>query len=197
MVLTGACQDIIETMVNAIFLDRDGVIIENRENYVRGWSDVAFIPGVLSALEKLSASSYKIVIITNQSAVGRGIISLAAANEINRQVVNQIEKNGGRVDGVFICPHAPSVQCDCRKPQPGLLLQAAAALKIDLSGSVMVGDALSDVQAGQNAGVQRTVLVLTGRGAVQASLPEAALLKPFEVCNSLSDLLPDLLIQYK
>jgi D-glycero-D-manno-heptose 1,7-bisphosphate phosphatase len=171
----------------ALFLDRDGVIIENRDAYVRSWEDVAFLPGALQALAALSASPFAIVIVTNQSAVGRGLIPLARAEAINRGVVDQIEKSGGRVDGVFICPHAPGDACSCRKPLPGLLLQAADALHLDLSQSVMVGDAVSDLMAGQNAGVRRTFLVRTGRGAAQALLPEAALLQPFAICDALSD----------
>ncbi len=172
----------------ALFLDRDGVIIENRDQYVRSWDDVAFLPGALDALAALRGSRYALVIVTNQSAVGRGIITLAEADAINRRVVAEIEKNGGRVDGVFVCPHAPADACDCRKPRPGLLLQAAAALDLDLSQSVMVGDAISDLLAGQNAGIRRTFLVRTGRGAAQALLPEAADLQPFQICDALRDI---------
>lgn len=173
----------------ALFLDRDGVIIENRDQYVRSWDDVAFLPGALDALAALRQSRYALVIVTNQSVVGRGIITLAEADAINRRLVAEIEKNGGRVDGVFVCPHAPAIACDCRKPRPGLLLQAAAALDLELSESVMVGDAISDLLAGQNAGIRRTFLVRTGRGAAQALLPEAAEIQPFQMCDALRDVL--------
>ncbi len=171
----------------ALFLDRDGVIIENRDHYVRSWSDVEFLAGSLAALAAMRSHPYAIVIVTNQSAVGRGIISLAEANTINARVVAEIEKSGGRVDGVFICPHAPADACQCRKPMPGLLLQAAQALDLDLARSVMVGDAISDLLAGQNAGIQRLFLVRTGRGAIQAALPETAQLGPFQICDALTD----------
>lgn len=174
-------------MFPAIFLDRDGVIIENRAEYVRRWEDVTFIPEALTALKALSHTRYKIVIVTNQSAVGRGIVPLAAAEQIGERIVEVIKKNSGHVDGVFVCYHAPDANCDCRKPRPGLLFQAAAALSIDLSRSVMVGDAISDIQAGQNAGVQQTFLVRTGRGAAQAALPEAAHLRHFRICDTLAD----------
>lgn len=154
---------------------------------MRSWSDVEFLAGSLSALAAMRARPYAIVIVTNQSAVGRGIISLAEANTINARVVAEIEKSGGRVDGVFICPHAPADACQCRKPMPGLLLQAAQALDLDLARSVMVGDAISDLLAGQNAGIQRLFLVRTGRGAVQAALPETAQLGPFQICDALTD----------
>lgn len=176
-------------MFPAVFLDRDGVIIENRDNYVRAWEDVAFIPGALSALSNLSRSPYKIVMVTNQSAVGRGILSLSTAQAINQRIVAEIEKSGGRIDAVFICPHAPKDACDCRKPKPGLILQAARSLNLDLTRSIMVGDALSDLSAGQNAGVGQTFLVRTGRGAAQALLPEASHLRPFRIYATLSEVL--------
>nr|MBI2905503.1 D-glycero-beta-D-manno-heptose 1,7-bisphosphate 7-phosphatase [Chloroflexota bacterium] len=150
----------------AIFLDRDGVIIENREAYVRSWQDVAFIPGALDALQGMAATSYAIVIVTNQSGVGRGMLSLETATALNARVVAEIVRAGGRVDGLYLCPHTPEDGCDCRKPRPGMLLQAARELGLDLTRSWMVGDALSDLQAGQAAGAQ-SVLVLTGRGGMQ------------------------------
>lgn len=177
----------------AIFLDRDGVIIENRPNYVRSWEDVTIFPQALSVLARLRDLPYQIVIVTNQSVVGRGGISLQAAQAINERLVAQIVDAGGRIDGVFMCPHAPSDRCECRKPKPGLLLQAAQALAIDLSSSWMIGDALTDVMAGKAAGVKRTALVLTGRGMAQMERPEADRISPFVVYDDLSAALADLL----
>jgi D-glycero-D-manno-heptose 1,7-bisphosphate phosphatase len=180
-------------MQPAIILDRDGVIIENRDNYVRSLDDIVFYPQALQALARGAGSPYRIVIVTNQSAVGRGIISYHLAEEINHRVVFEIEKYGGRVDGVFICPHTPLDNCTCRKPQPGLLFQAAKALSIDLKKSILIGDALTDILAGQAAGVPSRVLVMTGRGAQQACLPEAAELEPFQIFETLENAL-DVLI---
>ena len=151
----------------AIFLDRDGVIIENRADYVKSVAEVAFIPGVLKALASVRRWPGAIVVITNQSAVGRGLITLAAAVAINAYVRQQVEAAGGRLDGLYLCPHLPADGCACRKPAPGLLRQAARDLRLDLRASVMIGDALTDVQAGHAAGT-RAVLVRTGRGAEQA-----------------------------
>ncbi len=172
----------------AVFLDRDGVIIENRAGYVRTWDDVAFYEQALEALRLMRPLPCAIVIVTNQSAVGRGIISLAQAEAINRRVVEHIRSRGGRVDAAYLCPHAPGTGSSCRKPQPGMLLQAARDLNLDLSRSWMVGDALTDLQAGQAAGVAQTVLVRTGRGEAQLSLPEAANLGDFRVVNDLLSL---------
>jgi D-glycero-D-manno-heptose 1,7-bisphosphate phosphatase len=146
-----------------VFLDRDGVINENRADYVKSWAEVSFLPRALTAIRRLSQSCYRLVIVTNQSAVGRGIISLRAAQEINQRLLDAIGAYEGRIDGVYMCPHHPDAACGCRKPQPGLLLRAAAELSIDLEGSYLVGDSWSDLAAAQAAGV-RGILVLTGRG---------------------------------
>jgi D-glycero-D-manno-heptose 1,7-bisphosphate phosphatase len=155
-------------MQPAIFLDRDGVIIENCAHYVRSWADVQIFPQALAALAQISSWPYKVVIVTNQSVVGRGLISLESARAINDRLVDVIVRCGGRVDGVFMCPHAPEEGCACRKPRPGLLLQAQQAFSLDLSRSLMIGDALTDLMAAQAAAVGRMALVRTGRGAAQA-----------------------------
>ncbi len=151
----------------AIFLDRDGVLIENKADYVRDWSQVNIYPEAIYALSSAAIRNYKIVIVTNQSAVGRGLISLKIAEDINNQLVSTIRNHGGQVDAVYMCPHEPAEGCFCRKPKPGLLLQAAKDLSLDLQRSWMIGDAWSDLQAGQSAGVRQSILLRTGRGAEQ------------------------------
>jgi D-glycero-D-manno-heptose 1,7-bisphosphate phosphatase len=153
----------------AVFLDRDGVLIDNVDTYVRTWNDVHFLPGVFEAMQRLQSSPYVTVLVTNQSAVGRGIITAAQALEINARIVEEIETHGGRVDGAYLCLHSPANACDCRKPAPGLLLQAQAELELDLGTSFLIGDALTDLQAADAAGV-RGILVRTGRGAAQEQL---------------------------
>ena len=137
----------------ALFLDRDGVIIENRANYVRSWDDVSIYPQALQALASVRHWPGKIIVVTNQSAVGRGLITLQTAESINARLVHKIYQNGGRIDGVYMCPHAPDAGCDCRKPQPGLLQQAAANFALCMEQSWMIGDALTDIAAGLAAGV--------------------------------------------
>ena len=154
-------------MFPAIFLDRDGVLIENKSDYVRDWSQVKIFPEAIHALSHSALNHYKIVIVTNQSAVGRGLISLETADEINNRLVRLIHARGGQVDGVYLCPHKPDDDCSCRKPKPGLLLRAAAELSLDLKRSWMIGDAWSDVQAGRAAGVRYSILLKTGRGREQ------------------------------
>jgi D-glycero-D-manno-heptose 1,7-bisphosphate phosphatase len=154
-------------MHQAIFLDRDGVLIENRSDYVRDWSQVKIFPDAIHALSHSAIKNYKIVIVTNQSAVGRGLISLETAKDINGRLVDLIHHSGGQMDAVYLCPHKPDDGCNCRKPKPGLLLQAAKELSLDLRRSWMIGDAWSDVQAGQMAGVRQAILLKTGRGREQ------------------------------
>ncbi len=177
---------------SALFLDRDGVIIENRPNYVRSWADVAIYPQALRALSRLSHWPGKIVIVTNQSAVGRGLVAMGDAEAINQRLVQEIAQAGGRIDAVFMCPHAPADHCDCRKPAPGLLIRASQALSIDLQQSIMIGDALTDVMAARAAGVGVSLMVRTGRGNRQLRLPVAQEVAPFAVYDTLSEALAQL-----
>jgi D-glycero-D-manno-heptose 1,7-bisphosphate phosphatase len=151
----------------AVFLDRDGVILENREDYIRSWDEVRALPGAFEALARASHAPHAFVIVTNQSAVGRGLIDLSTAEAINARLVAEIRAAGGRIDGVFMCPHAPEADCDCRKPKPALILQASEELGLDLPQSVLIGDALTDLEAARLAGVGRAILVATGRGREQ------------------------------
>ena len=180
-------------MQAAIFLDRDGVIIENCRNYVRSWDDVFIFDQALSALAKICSHPFKIIIITNQSAVGQGIISIETAEEINNRLVNLVKEAGGRIDGVYMCPHSPMDNCECRKPKPGLLQQAAQEQSIDLSNSIFIGDAISDLKAAQAAGVPTRILVRTGRGAEQYMQARSFDLEPFEVFEDLLEAINSLI----
>ena len=174
-------------MVPAIFLDRDGVIIENRDTYVRSWNDVYIYPQALQALAEFSNVPFHFVIVTNQSVVGRHIISKQNADTINVRLVHEIKLAGGRIDAVFMCPHAPSAGCSCRKPAPGLFSKAAQELSLDLNNSIMIGDALTDLIAAQTAGIKQRILVRTGRGDDQSKLKEAQTLSPFTSYETLFD----------
>jgi D-glycero-D-manno-heptose 1,7-bisphosphate phosphatase len=173
----------------AVFIDRDGVIIHNRDQYVRTLEQVVFYPRAVAALAALRTCPLKIVIVTNQAGVGKGLIPAETAAEINRRVVTQIERAGGRVDGVYVCPHTAEAHCTCRKPQPGLLTRAAAELGLLLAESWMIGDAASDIAAGQRAGVKQAVLVLTGRGRQQRLVAQREGLANFLVKRSLKEAL--------
>jgi D-glycero-D-manno-heptose 1,7-bisphosphate phosphatase len=150
----------------AVFIDRDGVICENREDYVRSLDDFALLPDVTAPLRRLADSGRAVMVVSNQSALGRGLTTPEAVEAINRYMLAAVEAGGGRMDAVYICPHAPWEHCNCRKPRPALLMRAACEHGLDLSRSYMVGDAVSDVQAGLAAGC-KPLMVLTGRGQTQ------------------------------
>jgi len=150
-------------MHRAVFIDRDGVICRNRDNHVKSWEEFVFLPNVLEALARLARLDLYIIVITNQAIINRHIVSAEMVEDIHARMVQAIETAGGRVDRVMYCPHRPDEHCTCRKPQPGLLRMAAEELELDLSRSYLIGDAETDMQAGQAAGCRR-YLVLTGRG---------------------------------
>lgn len=146
----------------AVFLDRDGVLIENRDSYVLSPDEVEHLPGSAEAVARLSQARL-VIVVTNQSAVGRGLISEQRAVALHRSIVDTVEQSGGEVAASFLCPHAPEAGCGCRKPRPGMLVAAARRLGLDLGTAWMVGDARSDLHAAARTGA-RGLLVQTGRG---------------------------------
>lgn len=173
-------------LIPAVFLDRDGVLIENRSDYVRDWSQVSIFPNTPAALSSLRSAGFKIVVVTNQSAVGRGLITMKMAEKINRKLVHSVQQAGGHIDALYMCPHQPEDSCQCRKPKPGLLLQAAEDLSLDLNRSWMIGDAWSDLLAGQAAHVYQTILVKTGRGNSQLLQPIQGKLDSYILADNIS-----------
>lgn len=153
--------------MRAIFLDRDGVICENRPDHVKSWNEFQFIPGALAGLAQLAGGDFAVVVITNQAIINRGLVSAGAIAEIHARMLGAVRRTGGRIDRIIICPHRADENCDCRKPRPGMLLRAAAEMHIDLGQSYVIGDALTDMQAGLSAG-SKCLMVLTGRGIEQA-----------------------------
>lgn len=152
--------------MRAIFLDRDGVICENRHDHVKCWREFRFLPGARESIAALTYLGLPIIVATNQAVIGRGLVSAEVVEDINQRMVAELASYGGRIDQVVYCPHRPEDQCDCRKPEPGMLLQVAREMDLDLTRSYMIGDAASDLMAGQQVGCQ-TFLVLTGRGFQQ------------------------------
>lgn len=153
--------------MGAIFLDRDGVLNEYRHDYVKSWDDFRWIAGCLEALVVLATLAVPIVVVTNQSIVGRGLAEAAVLEDIHRRMLGDVRARGGRIDAIYSCVHTPEAGCACRKPRPGLLRVAAAQHGISLPESVLVGDASTDYAAAQVVGT-RYVHVRTGRGAGEA-----------------------------
>lgn len=143
-----------DSMERVVFLDRDGVINEMKlGKYVTAWKDFHFIDGALDALRELASTEFRIIIITNQSPVNRGLITEEELKEIHGRMVQAIRDSGGRVDAIYHCPHRPDEGCGCRKPETGLFEQASRDYEIDFPGSWFVGDFESDRQVAERVGV--------------------------------------------
>lgn len=164
----------------AVFLDRDGVLNEDR-GYVHRWEDFSFLPGAIDALRRLQQQGYLLVVITNQSAVARGLCSEADVLALHERMRAFLREQGIELTGIYYCPHHPqgsvsdyAIACSCRKPEPGMILRAAQEHGIDLSRSLLVGDKLSDLEAGRAAGIPSLYLVVPpGQDKDLSSLPEA------------------------
>ena len=154
----------------AVFIDRDGTIIE-QVHHLRHPSGVKLIPGAGDAVRRLQRTGYAAVVVSNQSVVGRGMLSEEGLADVHAEMCRQLAEHGAALDGCYYCPIAPvrtdrlTIEHVDRKPGPGMLLRAARELRLDISRSWMVGDTISDLLAGRNAGCMSTILVKTGYGA--------------------------------
>ncbi len=144
-------------------LDRDGVINYDSNAFIKNPEEWKPIPGSLDAIAHLTQSSYRVVVATNQSGIGRGLFDMTAFNAINEKMINAVNQAGGRIDAVFFCPHAQSELCNCRKPENGLFKDIAERFGLDLKGTPAIGDSLRDLQAAASVGAI-PMLVLTGKG---------------------------------
>ncbi|GAB4110349.1 MAG: D-glycero-beta-D-manno-heptose 1,7-bisphosphate 7-phosphatase [Roseiflexaceae bacterium] len=156
--------------MRVVFLDRDGVINENRNDHVKSWDEFQFIPGSLEAIRLLRHAGYYVFVVTNQAIINRGLATRQTLDEIHQRMFVQVTSAGGRIHDLRYCPHDTHEQCTCRKPQPGMLCDLAEQWRIDLNNATLIGDAWTDIQAAQSVGC-RTVLVKTGRGLEQLALP--------------------------
>ena len=166
-----------------VFLDRDGVINRDK-NYIHRVEDFEFIDGAVEALRQINALGRPIFVVTNQSGIGRGYYSEDDFRRVNAWMLQQLQQHGVRIAGVYYCPHAPEADCECRKPQPGMILQARREHQLELQDAWMAGDKTSDIEAARRAGVRQTVLVRSGKPID----PERA--KPLYVCDSILDMIP-------
>ncbi len=147
-----------------IVLDRDGTINEDRDDFVKSADEWVPLPGALEAIARLNHAGWHTVVATNQSGLGRGTFDMAALNGMHVKMNQMLAKQGGRIDAVFFCPHAPDEGCNCRKPLPGLFQQIGERFGVSLDDVPVVGDSLRDLQAGAAVGCQPH-LVLSGKGA--------------------------------
>ena len=147
--------------IKTIFLDRDGVI-NHEVGYLHKIEDFQFIDGVFEACLYFQSLNFQIVVITNQSGIGRGYYSESDFYQVNNWMLDQFKHRGIKILNVFFCPHGPEDACECRKPKPGMLLQAKLKYDIDMNRSWMIGDKEDDVKAANAAGISQTILVKSG-----------------------------------
>jgi len=147
-----------------VYLDRDGVINRDSPAYIKSWDEFEFLPGSLEALKQLNQNGFTTIIITNQSAIGRQMITRETLEGMHRRMSAAIQSHGGRIEDIFYCPHRPDEGCDCRKPKTGLIDQARRKYSIIQSGAMMVGDSSKDIECARNAGCRAAILVKTGNG---------------------------------
>jgi D-glycero-D-manno-heptose 1,7-bisphosphate phosphatase len=154
-----------------VILDRDGVINEDSDAFIKSPQEWEPIPGSLEAIARLNQSGFRVIVATNQSGIGRGLFDMSALNAMHAKMHRALAGLGGKVDAVFVCPHTPDEGCDCRKPLPGLFEQIARRYDVDLSHTPMVGDSHRDLAAGVAAGC-RVILVRTGKGEITEKRPD-------------------------
>jgi D-glycero-D-manno-heptose 1,7-bisphosphate phosphatase len=169
-----------------VMLDRDGVLNEDRADYVKNPRELVLIPGVGEAIGHLNGAGIKVAVVSNQSAVGRGIITLDMLERINAQLIEDLARTGARIDLFLVCTDAPGRPSERRKPAPGMLREALSHFRTLPSEAVMIGDQMTDLQAARAAGVAR-FLVRTGKGAQTQAQGLPADILPVAVYNSLME----------
>jgi len=176
-----------------IILDRDGVINEDSDAYIKTPDEFIPIPGSLKAIAQLNQAGYTVVIATNQSGIARGFYNEQTLHDIHNKLEQLLMKQGGRVDRIYFCPHGPSDNCNCRKPKPGLMQQILADYAISNHNVISIGDSLRDLQASAAVGIQ-SILVRTGKGRItEQQLTGYPALAPLGVYDNLASAVTDLL----
>ncbi|TVQ88005.1 MAG: D-glycero-beta-D-manno-heptose 1,7-bisphosphate 7-phosphatase [Chromatiaceae bacterium] len=156
-----------------VILDRDGVINQESDAFIKHPREWEPLPGSLAAIARLTNAGFSVLIATNQSGLARGLFDIDTLNAIHQTMRSQVEACGGRIDAIAFCPHGPESDCGCRKPAPGLLLELGQRCATPLAGVPVVGDSRRDLEAARAVGA-RPMLVLTGRGAATArTMPDS------------------------
>lgn len=169
--------------MSLIILDRDGVINQDSDNFIRTVEEFIPLPGSLEAIARLNRAGYRVAIATNQSGIGRGLFDLPTLNAMHDKLRRLLLATGGQVEMVVFCPHRPDENCDCRKPRPGLYQEIGHRMEVSLEGVPVVGDSLRDLQAAQAVGAH-PILVRTGKG--ERTLAKGEGLEGIDVYNDLS-----------
>ena len=177
-----------------VILDRDGVINEDSDAYIKSPGEWRPIEGSLQAIARLNRAGFKVYIATNQSGLARGLFTIETLNRIHQKMLDELQRQGGSIDAILFCPHGPEDQCDCRKPKPGLYEEVAARNKISLDGIPVIGDSFRDIEAALAVNA-RPILVRTGKGA-QTEQDHAASLCGIEVYDDLATTVDNLINEY-
>ena len=166
-----------------LILDRDGVINEDSDAFIKSPEEWIPIPGSLEAVAAANQKGYRVVVISNQSGLARGLFDIAALNRIHAKMLREVARFGGRIEAIYFCPHGPNDDCSCRKPLPGMLTDLARRLDTDLGTATLIGDRGTDLAAGAAVGATR-VLVRTGHG--EQTLSELDLIGDIAVYDDLA-----------
>jgi len=178
---------------NFIILDRDGVINEDSDEYIKSPDEFILIASSLAAIAKLNQAGFTVVVATNQSGIARGYFDESTLQAMHAKLQTLLAAEGGNIDRIYFCPHGPNDNCDCRKPKTGMLKQILNDYNKDPVNVVAVGDSLRDLQAAQAVGI-KSILVRTGKGKkTESQLPSDELLADTPVFNNLADAVEKLL----
>jgi len=159
----GMEQKTSKKVLQLIILDRDGVINQDSREFIKSPEEWRPLPGSIEAIAKLSRRGFKVVVATNQSGISRGLFNQAMLDRIHKKMQDAIEAAGGHLDGIFICPHGPEDNCECRKPKPGLLLVIAKQFNLPPEAMLSIGDSMRDLLAAKASDIP-AILVKTGNG---------------------------------
>jgi D-glycero-D-manno-heptose 1,7-bisphosphate phosphatase len=170
-------------MEKVVFLDRDGVISKDSPDHIKSWDEFFFLPNAKAGIKLLTDHDFKIIVITNQSVIARGMTTVEELEDMHKKMIHEIEIYGGEISDIYYCPHHPNDGCKCRKPEPGMLLKAIKDHDIDPTRSFMVGDRMMDVNVGKKVGC-RTVIIPSDVGLKELQKSDS---KPDYIANDLLD----------
>lgn len=184
-------------MIRAVFLDRDGVINQRppEGNYITAWEDFKILPGVAEAIALLKRAGFGVIVVTNQRCIAKGLLTAAELDHMHQRMFESLALDGATIDGIYYCPHEMEPSCNCRKPAPGMLLDAARAHGIELGASWMIGDSDIDIEAGKNAGCRTARLLDRIGSASVAGHPPNELGFPDITARSLLDAVCKILVR--
>ena len=168
-----------------IILDRDGVINHDSDEFIKSPEEWKPITGSLKAISQLHRAGYRVVVVSNQSGIARGLIDIDELNRIHLKMIHAVQEKGGQIDSILFCPHGPNDGCNCRKPKIGMFEELAERLQVKLNGVIAIGDSERDLVAARLAGA-RPVLVKTGKGKRTLKTAEAENLQDVPVYENLA-----------